>query len=242
MGHDHRGPVPLDERVPRRRHAPGKRAMRLTIGPVDRQGPVGQRAQQVPVRASRARRTCVPQRPRRRPRASGRRPRRRRGRQPRRSPRRSRSTGAMGSRRRASPTRAIGPSVGAEPRGLCPPDLGQRRIAPPAVADCPTMRSLHDGRGRSRSRQGVTRSTGPETPADPKVAMPSRSVTAASMSWIASAAPVPSPSRRSSSRSGRRPSRSRTIAWPGSLPRWPAISRGAARRCESRRRGARPRP
>ena len=41
------------------------------------------------------------------------------------------------------------------------------------------------------------------------------------------AAPLPSPSRRSRSRYGRRPSRSRTIAWPGSDDRWDAISRGA---------------
>ena len=91
----------------------------------------------------------------------------------------------------------------------------QGRVAAPAVpASRPARRRVADEHDLVHDDVPgpAAPSSGPETAAESKVAMPSRSRTAASISPIARAAPVPSPSRRSRSSSGRRPSRSSTIA------------------------------
>ena len=91
----------------------------------------------------------------------------------------------------------------------------ERRVAAPAVAASrPARRRVADEHDvvHAGVPGPVAPSSGPETAAESKVAMPSRSRMAASISPIARAAPVPSPSRRSRSSSGRRPSRSSTIA------------------------------
>ena len=83
----------------------------------------------------------------------------------------------------------------------------------PAVADArPRRRCMPHEDDLGHRQATVLGSAGPATPALSKVAIPSRMATAASTSDMASAAPVPSPSRRSSSSSGRSPRRSRTTA------------------------------
>ncbi len=100
-----------------------------------------------------------------------------------------------------------GREVAGKRRRLHAPLRAQPWVTPAAVAQARPcgcgMADEHDlGHGPERS----------VTMADSKVAIPSRIATAATTSPIANAAPVPSPSRRSRSSSGRSPSRSRTTA------------------------------
>ena len=64
----------------------------------------------------------------------------------------------------------------------------------------------------ARTRRATSAPSGPEIAADSNVAIPSRNRTAAAIRPMARAAPVPSPSRRSRSSSGRRSRCSRTTA------------------------------
>ena len=157
----------------------------------------------------------------------------------RRSPGRSPSRVSSARRRGLETIRVTPGSISAarrRPRHLASPAAGvvQRRVGEAAVADAgPVGRGMtdeddHDG------RVVVARDLR-DTPADSNVAISSRIRHAADSSPIASAAPVPSPSRRSSSRTGRSPRRSSATAWPGSTERCGGEQPRSDRRREARR-------